>query len=407
MKRKFNYLLLSALAVMSLGFVSCSDDDFTATIFDTTEYPLDRKVYTFPLDTFVKVNFQEPYNLRFIHRMEDIASDKTKNLVPASYDKACELAVLVKYLWYDVYNKLAPENFLQENSPRIIHVIGSKNYNVSQGTEVLGVAEGGLKISLYNVNNLNVADMDNMNKYFFKTMHHEFGHILDQTRLHPSTFNTISTGFYNPSSWQDVSDSLSLGNGFITSYASSSTSEDLVETLANYVTMDQTTWERSLNTASYEWEEVDYKKEIFEDKKRVEPYSNDTIGYFVHKDNGNHKIIRRTCLRNNDDAQTVILNENGEVQWLHTQSFIGRDVILQKLEIVRSWLKENFGVDIDELRAEVQNRSYVKDSDGNFIINALGRPVNKLTYVVDGDPEGRTLIEVLLDEINKYKELQQ
>ena len=37
MKRKFNYLLLAAMAVVSFGFVSCSDDDdFTNTIFDVT-----------------------------------------------------------------------------------------------------------------------------------------------------------------------------------------------------------------------------------------------------------------------------------------------------------------------------------------------------------------------------------
>ena len=404
MKTKFNYLLLAAVAIVSFGFVSCSDDDdFGASIFDVVDHPLDRTKHTFPLDTFIKVNFLEPYNLRFIYRMEDIGSDMQKNLVPAAYDKSCELAVLTKYLWYDVYKENAPETFLQENSPRIIHVIGSKNYNPTQGTEVLGVAEGGLKISLYNVNNLDVSKMDMMNEYFFKTMHHEFGHILDQTHLRPTIFNTISSGHYNATTWQETKDSVSMGNGFVSSYASSSTSEDWVETLANYITMDSIRWKAMLNTASYEWEEIDYDKALYEDKMKGE-YSRDTIGYLNIKDNDEKKIYRRVCQRNGDG--TVALDEEGNVQWLHNSGIKGDEVILQKLDLVREWLSTYFGIDLEKIRYEVQHRSYVKDKDGKFELDNLNRPINKLIQPVKDDPQGRTLIEVLLDGINRYKELQ-
>lgn len=404
MKRKFNYLLLIAVATLSLGFVSCSnDDDFDSSIFDTVNHPLDKTAFTFPLDTFVKVNFLEPYNLRFIYRMEDIGSDMQKNLVPAAYDKSCELAVLSKYLWYDVYKENSPETFLQENSPRIIHVVGSKNYNPTQGTEILGVAEGGLKITLYNVNNLNVNDMDMMNEYFFKTMHHEFGHILDQTHLRPTSFNTISSGHYNATTWQETPDSVSIGNGFVSSYASSSASEDWVETLANYITMDSVRWLGMLNSASYEWEEIDYDQSLYEDKMRG-AYNRDTIGYLNVKDNNEKKIYRRVCQRNGDG--TVDLDEEGNVQWLNNSGIKGNEVILQKLDLVREWLKTYFGIELDKIRYVVQSRSYQKDADGKFVLDALDRPVNKLTLPLEEDPEGRTLIEVLLDGINKYKALQ-
>ena len=93
----------------SIGFTACSEDDLGPSIYDTTEYPLDRSAYTFPLDTFVKKNFLEPYNLKYIYKMEDVGSDMQKNLVPATYEKSIDLAVLVKYLWLDVYAKLAGE----------------------------------------------------------------------------------------------------------------------------------------------------------------------------------------------------------------------------------------------------------------------------------------------------------
>jgi substrate import-associated zinc metallohydrolase lipoprotein len=149
MNRKLIFACLTALMATTISFTSCTEDKLEDTIFDPTDYPLDRSAYTFPLDTFIKVNFLAPYNLRFVYRMEDVGSDLNKNLVPASYQKSVELAVLTKYLWYDVYKKHAGAEFLRQYSPRIIHVIGSKNINASQGTEVAGVTEGGIKERMY------------------------------------------------------------------------------------------------------------------------------------------------------------------------------------------------------------------------------------------------------------------
>ena len=194
-----------------------------------------------------------------------------------------------------------------------------------------------------------------------------------------------------------------MGNGFVSSYASSSTSEDWVETLANYITMDSIRWKAMLNTASYEWEEIDYDKALYEDKMKGE-YSRDTIGYLNIKDNDEKKIYRRVCQRKCDG--TVALDEEGNVQWLHNSGIKGDEVILQKLDLVREWLSTYFGIDLEKIRYEVQHRSYVKDKDGKFELDNLDRPINKLIQPVKDDPQGRTLIEVLLDGINRYKELQ-
>ena len=49
---------------------------------------------------------------------------------------------------------------------------------------MLGTAEGGKKITLYEVNSLDFenVDIEVLNEYYFKTMHHEFAHILHQKR---------------------------------------------------------------------------------------------------------------------------------------------------------------------------------------------------------------------------------
>ncbi len=403
MKTRINILLLAAITVLA-GFTSCSDDDFTASIFDTNEYPLDRSQYSFPLDTFLIAQFLEPYNVSFIYRMEDVGSDMDKNLTPAAYDKSVDLAVLSKYLWYDVYEKYGTPEFLKVNSPRIIHVIGSKSYNPSQGTETLGVAEGGLKITLYNVNNLDPRDIDYMNEYFFKTMHHEFGHILDQTILRPTAFNLLSNSSYDASTWSDTPDSVAAGRGFVSPYASSAAGEDWVETLANYVTMDTLTWERMMGAAAYEWELIDCDSYSDYIKKASSAESLDTVGYYKASTSGSdNKIYRRLCKRNADD--TVALDENGQVQWLHNSGVDGVAVIKQKLTFVREWLKTNWNINLDDLRREVQQRQFVTNPDGSFVFDKNGLLINKLISPSDSDPS-KTLMDVLRDGVNKFKALQ-
>ena len=108
--KRITIFFASLAALFALGLSSCSDDDLGASIYNTDpsiDY-LDKTSATFPLDTFLKVNYLEPYNLRFIYRMEDIGSDLQKNLVPADYEKSCKLAVLSKYLWYESTSSALP-----------------------------------------------------------------------------------------------------------------------------------------------------------------------------------------------------------------------------------------------------------------------------------------------------------
>lgn len=392
------------------SITSCSDDDFGPSIFNTPDLPLNRSLATFPLDTFVKKNFLEPYNLRFVYKMEDIGSDLQVNLVPASYDNSVKLAVLSKYLWYDVYNKCAGDVFLKTYSPRIIHVIGSPSYNPSSGTETLGEAEGGLKITLYNVNNLNENDIDDLNEKFFKTMHHEFGHILAQNYSTPTDFNLLSNSTYNPIDWQNTPDSLAAAEGFVSPYASSQAREDWVEVLANYIVKDDKTWNGLINTAGYDWETIDTTATAFNELV-ASGGNRDSIGYFykvsANADQDISKqqwtIQRKVIQRDANDHP--ILDANGNIVYLEQDGIDGRSLILQKLEMVREWLKTNFNIDIEEIRKEVQQRQWVTDADGNYVVGANGRYINKLTAPLDTDPT-KTLMDALLDEVNQYKALQ-
>ena len=55
------------------------------------------------------------------------------------------------------------------------------------------------------------------------------------------------------------------------------------------------------------------------------------------------------------------------------------------------------------MRAEVQKRQWVTDENGDFVRDASGNYINKLTY---RNADGTVLIDQLLGEIEKFKELQ-
>lgn len=238
--KKYIYTLLFAASIV-LG--ACSEDKLDShSIFDT-ESP-ERNAF----DTWLLLNYVVPYNIQFNYKYIDKESDNTYNLIPAEYDKCVAMAKLTKYLWIDSYNELLGETFIKTYCPRMIQLIGSKAYN-SQGSVVLGTAEGGLKITLYNVNELNAnsPDIDFLNTWFFKTMHHEFAHILHQTKNYSTDFNLISTDYQGPSWLNLESDEVANTMGFMTRYASFSPDEDFVEIISNYITHDAGYWENVLN----------------------------------------------------------------------------------------------------------------------------------------------------------------
>lgn len=413
MKKIFYLTLILTLCIGTSNLMtSCSEDSLGESIFDPTEYPLDRTAYTFPLDTFCKVNYLEPYNLQYLYKMKDISSDMDYNLVPCTYDQSITLAVLCKYLWYDVYKEEVGDLFLKIYSPRIIHVIGSPAYNPTQGTEVLGTAEGGLKITLYNANNLSPNDIDYMNEYFFKTMHHEFAHILNQNANRPTDFDLISNGMYEIQSWNDTPDSLALGRGFVSPYASSQAREDWVEVIANYIVKDTLTWKNMLNTASFEWELAEDVDAAYWNKLdqqcRAGMINRDTVGYYNSTTStaggidATYGIVRKVVQRDADNRYAVT-DDSGNIVFLHKSGVDGKAVILQKLEMVREWLDTNFDYDLEAVRMNVQRRQWLTDEDGNFIFDKDGNFINNLTYV---RPDGTTVLEKLRQEVLKYKELQ-
>lgn len=246
-----------ALVLIAFSAVSCEKDEFTPTIFvDPVDDP---NTWTYQFDNWLKETFTNTYNVDFQYKLDDSAMDPNYNVVPVRIGQADTVAHLALYLWYDVYDSIVGSDFLITYGPKMIQLVGSSMINAAQGTEKLGYAEGGIKITLMKINELDPTDVSWMNQYIFKTMHHEFSHILHQQKTYPKDFETITPQDYDPSGWQYRYDNSTADYwkreckawkmGYVTCYGSSEAHEDFVETIANYIVHSDEQWQYMLDQA--------------------------------------------------------------------------------------------------------------------------------------------------------------
>ena len=325
---KHTYIFLFGL--LALLASACSNDDLDKeSIFTETT-----QTESTPLDQWVKTNFTDPYNIRFLYRYNDKETNNYYNVIPADYDKSVALAILLKHVWIDTYTELVGQDFMKTYCPRIYQLIGSAEYNSSTGSIVLGTAEGGVKVTLFRVNDIDVdhpvIDSDSpypnteavpidLNYWFFHTMHHEFCHILTQKKDYSTDFRTISTANYQRASWINVKDKDAGVKGFVTGYASMEYNEDFAEIYATYITHTEDAWNKLLENS------IQVKLDENED----------TI--FTYDKNGNKYPV---------------------------YDYSGYDAIIKKLNIVKDYFEKQWGIDIDKLRTIVLRRSQeVKDLD--------------------------------------------
>jgi substrate import-associated zinc metallohydrolase lipoprotein len=191
--------------------------------------------------------------MSFKYKMEDIESLVDYDLVPASIVNSIAVAKIIKHLWMEVYDQVAGVNFTRAHIPKVIHLIGSRAYRT--GSSLLGSAEGGMKITLFDVNALDVSTVgtngfvDGIAQRYLKTMYHEFTHILQQAKAQPVEYDAISNQDYVGSTWTNFKDEDAYPLGFVSAYARAEAIEDFAEMLAIYVVRGQENWDDILAQA--------------------------------------------------------------------------------------------------------------------------------------------------------------
>lgn len=262
-------------------------------------------------DKWLDANYVHPYNIQVKYRYEMNESDMNYFTIPAEYEYSIVMAHLVKYLCVETYDEVAGITFTRNYFPKMFFLTGEWEYR-NNGTIILGTAEGGKKIFLAGVNLLNETmekgygdfygdPIESLNHYFIKTIHHEFTHIMNQTKEIPADFQLVTGDKYVGDMWsEEPYDKEYLANGFITAYSQNSYQEDFAEMLSTYITNDASQWEEWLEEA--------------------------------------------------DKAAAEKAKKTGETTTAPSE------LLSSKLDIVRRYMKESFNIDIDVLRETVQRR---------------------------------------------------
>ena len=279
--KRLAYILTAMLAAAPF-LVSCEQDNPDR---EHSIIVVNKKDRT-PFDDWLDAYFVHPYNIQFKYRYQMDESTLSYTSIPADYNAAIMMAHIVKFMCIDTYDEVAGIDFTRRYFPKMFFLMGEWEYK-NNGTMILGTAESGRKIKLAGINYLPgyARDPGQLNHYYLKTIHHEFTHILNQTKDFPVKFSQITPESYVTDSWNDT-DSDYLRRGFISKYSQHSDREDFAEMMSMYITNSPERWE----------------------------------------------------------------------SWLNTAGDSGRSFLESKLDIVRDYMDNSFGIDLDELRSVILRR---------------------------------------------------
>lgn len=191
-----------------------------------------------PIDNWIKDSLTTPYNIDVKYKwnqFEDLA-DITAILVPPKEEIIVPLLSSINKAWIQTYSAEGGTEFFKKIVPKNVYMVGSPAFNPN-GTIKQGVAEGGRKIILLDVNMVTVKGMpgySSADSGYFKRMlwiiQHEFAHILHQSVLYPQDFKNVNPSLIT-SNWADYTDAQALRDGFVTNYAMNVSDDDFVETI--------------------------------------------------------------------------------------------------------------------------------------------------------------------------------
>ncbi|MEO7960309.1 MAG: substrate import-associated zinc metallohydrolase lipoprotein [Ginsengibacter sp.] len=209
------------------------------------------------IDNWISDNLTSTYNIGVKYKWDqgELQADFNRILVPPKEEKIIPLMDAIVKAWINPYVAEAGQMFFKNISPKFFVLVGSPAFQ--QGAVKLGTAEGGRKVTLYDVNDFRtkgmpgyvLSDTENV-KQVFHTIHHEYAHILDQNIKVPIEFSQSSASAYT-SDWLNVTEQEARNEGFISQYANSQASEDWAEMVSLLIVEGQAWFDQYVNSINY------------------------------------------------------------------------------------------------------------------------------------------------------------
>lgn len=227
---KHIFKIKTLIFIFALGMCSCSSDgdSIVESQIDTSPPILNE------LDLWLRDNFVKPYNIEINYKWNINETDLTRFIHPPYPESVKPMAEALKKAWIEPYTILGGPDFIKKIAPRQFTFAGGFNFDPNTPTRVLGIAEAGSKITLFDLDYLDFTNINSI-KQPLKTVQHEYGHILNQNVPIPITYGQINPENYD-ASWFNRTDSEARELGYITAYASSQSGEDFVEMVSEMLT---------------------------------------------------------------------------------------------------------------------------------------------------------------------------
>lgn len=209
------------------------------------------------IDKWIFDSLTVPYNIGVKYKWDqsELNNFFDKTLVPPDEDKVIPLLSSINKAWVNVYVQEAGQLFFKNISPKFFYIVGSPIY--VRGAIIVGIAEGGRKVVLSNVNDFRIKGMpgyvleDTVNvKEVFATIHHEYAHILDQNIKVPVEFSQSSAGSYT-SDWLNLTPEAARNEGFISQYSISAAVEDWAEMVSLMLVEGRDWFDQYVNGINY------------------------------------------------------------------------------------------------------------------------------------------------------------
>ena len=212
----------SALALLS----ACSGDDREDVPARTTEVSND------PVDVYIRENFTDPYGVAVRYRFVDRYVNPTERVTPPRRELVQPALDFLTDFWVEPYlNVAGGEEYFRNTVPAEVVLIGSFIFN-TDGTVVLGTADAGARITLTDINSIDIEDREWILRQL-GTIYHEYAHIMHQEFNLPPNFQQISPqGYTSAGSWFTLTEDEALRRGFVSPYGTSSFNEDFAEVVA-------------------------------------------------------------------------------------------------------------------------------------------------------------------------------
>ena len=236
------YLIIAYFSIAIC--ISCSNgsDSVGDSEIDTTPPILNAT------DVYLRQTFVEPYNIEILYKWDINETDINRILHPPYESSVKPISNALLKAWIEPYNTVGGVDFIKNIAPRQFTFAGSFNFNPNSNTILLGLAEAGVKITLFNIDYLDYTDINSI-KEPLKTVQHEYTHILNQNVPINPFYGQINPENYT-AQWFNRSDAFARELGYITAYGSSQETEDFAEMVSEMLTNSKSDFDAIVNSIS-------------------------------------------------------------------------------------------------------------------------------------------------------------